>query len=168
MYDYQMVYDSSTGTLTEEGTLAFGGLMGLGIAAMVAIIIISLIFYVLYIIAAWKVFTKAGEPGWKAIIPIYNTYITYKISWKTSMFWITLALAIVGGILNSLITFSVFFSVLSSLISIAIIVLSIIQMNKLSKAFGHGAGFTVGLIFLNFIFMLVLGFDSSEYIGPQE
>lgn len=167
MNDYILDYDSATGELFEYGTRN-NTLLGIGIAALVVLCMIMLIVYVVYVIGMWKVFTKAGEEGWKAIIPIYNMYIMYKISWKTSMFWITLALAVVAGIFNALVTVGAFFAVLSSLVSIAIIVISIIQLYKLSKAYGYGAGFTVGLIFLPFIFVLILGFGSAEYIGPQE
>ena len=116
----------------------------------------------------WKVFTKAGEEGWKAIIPIYNMYIMYKISWKTSMFWITLGLAVVAGIFGALVSVSAIFVTLQSLVTLAVFVISVMQLYKLSKAFGYVAGFTVGLIFLPFIFVLILGFGSAEYIGAQE
>ena len=48
------------------------------------------------IIAYWKMFTKAGEKGWKAIIPVYSTYKIYDITWKGSMFWLSLAAGIVS------------------------------------------------------------------------
>lgn len=68
----------------------------------ISAVIASLIFYIVLVIANWKIFTKAGEAGWKSIIPIYNGYILYKISWKTSVFWITVVLALIGGILNGI------------------------------------------------------------------
>ena len=44
--------------------------------------IVGFVWWLLHVVAAWRIFTKAGEAGWKSIIPIYSTYITYKISWK--------------------------------------------------------------------------------------
>ena len=168
MNNYSFDYDSLTGELIESGSRDALGLLGLGIAMLVTLCIVMLVVYIVYVIGMWKAFTKAGEEGWKAIIPIYNMYIMYKISWKTSMFWITLGLAVVAGIFNALVSVSAIFVTLASLVSIAVAVIGIIQLYKLSKAFGYGAGFTVGLIFLPFIFVLILGFGSAEYIGPQE
>ena len=132
----------------------------------ISAVIASLIFYIVLVIANWKIFTKAGEAGWKSIIPIYNGYILYKISWKTSVFWITVVLALIGGILNGIgnpVT-----SVIGVILNIVVIVIGIMQSYKLSKAFGHAVGFTVGLVLLPPIFTLILGFGSSEYIGIQE
>ena len=132
----------------------------------ISAVIASLIFYIVLVIANWKIFTKAGEAGWKSIIPIYNGYILYKISWKTSVFWITVVLALIGGILNGIgnpVT-----SVIGVILNIVVIVIGIMQSYKLSKAFGHAVGFTVGLVLLPPIFTLILGVGSSEYIGVQE
>lgn len=168
MDKYSFDYDSITGELIESGSREALGLFGLGVAVLVTLCMLMVVVYVVYVIGMWKAFAKAGEEGWKAIIPIYNMYIMYKISWKTSMFWITLALAVVAGIFNALVTVGAFFAVLSSLVSIALVVISIMLLYKFSKAYGYGAGFTVGLIFLPFIFVLILGFGSAEYIGAQE
>ena len=167
MNDYILDYDSATGELFEYGTRN-NTLLGIGIAALVVLCMIMLIVYVVYVIGMWKVFTKAGEEGWKSIIPIYNMYIMYKISWKTSMFWITLGLAVVAGIFGALVSVSAIFVTLQSLVALAVFVISVMQLYKLSKAFGYGGGFTVGLVFLPFIFTLILGFGSAEYIGAQE
>lgn len=99
---------------------------------------------VLSIVALWKIFEKAGEPGWAAIIPFYNLYVLFKITWGSG--WKFLLL----------------------LIPIANLVIAIITMVKLAKAFGKSGGFAVGLIFLSVIFYYILAFDSSTYIGvPQ-
>lgn len=99
---------------------------------------------VLSIVALWKIFDKAGEPGWAAIIPFYNLYVLFKITWGSG--WKFLLL----------------------LIPIANFVIAIITMVKLAKAFGKSGGFAVGLIFLSVIFYCILAFDSSTYIGvPQ-
>ena len=99
---------------------------------------------ILAIIAMWKIFVKAGEPGWAAIIPFYNLYVLFKITWGNG--WKFLLL----------------------LIPIANIVFYIITMVKLAKAFGKSGGFAVGLVFLSVIFYCILAFDQSQYMGvPQ-
>ena len=106
--------------------------------------IVYLAVAVLGIVAMWKIFEKAGEPGWAAIIPFYNLYVLFKITWGNG--WKFLFL----------------------LIPIANIVFAIITMVKLAKAFGKSGGFAVGLIFLSIIFYCILAFDKSEYLGvPQ-
>ena len=106
--------------------------------------LLSLAFAVLAIVAMWKIFEKAGEPGWAAIIPFYNIYVLFKITWGNG--WKFLFL----------------------LIPIANIVFAIITMVKLAKAFGKSGGFAVGLIFLSIIFYCILAFDQSQYLGVPE
>ena len=107
--------------------------------------ILSLAIAVLGIVAMWKVFEKAGEPGWAAIIPFYNLYVLFKITWGNG--WKFLFL----------------------LIPIANFVFLIITMVKLAKAFGKGGGFAVGLIFLSIIFYCILAFGPATYLGvPQD
>lgn len=122
-------------------------------------------WYILQVIAYWKIFVKAGEPGWKAIIPFYNTYTQYKFTWNIRAFWIVLIGGIVGAVLQE--ATDGIASLLGSLILLIVAIFNIISLNKLARAFGHGVGFTIGLFFLNPIFMLILGFSGDEYIGPQ-
>ena len=136
------------------------------IFAMAAVIAaFSLICYIICAIGNWKVFTKAGEEGWKAIIPIYNNYVSYKISWNTKMFWIMLGCLVINFLCSKI---GGFVGTLGGLFSLAATILTFIQCTKLAKAFGHGIGFAIGLFFLNPIFVILLGFDSSSYLGPQE
>ena len=118
--------------------------------------IILLLIYILCIVARWLIFIKAGEPGWKSIIPFYSVYVQYQLTWKGYIGIIWCVLLIAGR---------VFSGVIGSIISIAAFVIQCIAMNKLAKSFGHGTGFTVGLIFLTPIFLMILGFGSSEYWG---
>ena len=164
-------YDSSYGVY-ESSALSTG--------AVVANVIISLALTALAIIAYWRIFVKAGEEGWKAIIPFYNAYTAMKLFWKTSIFWIgiglgvgasigygmasygVVALAIYGGGGNAAVMVIGF--ILAFGCGITAFVLEIMFLNRVSKAFGHGAGFTVGLVFLNFIFILILAFSKSERV----
>ncbi len=106
------------------------------------VIYMALAFTVVTVIATWRVYAKAGEPGWAAIVPFYAQYVLYKITWGNG--WLFLLM----------------------LVPVANVVVGIITLVKLSKSFGHGGGFACGLIFLNSIFMLILGFGSSRYLGP--
>ena len=120
--------------------------------------LISLVALVLYVVCYWKIFTKAGEEGWKVLIPFYNMYIMFKIAWETKWFFITLALAFVGGFLSGL-----GFAAFSLLFTLAASVIGIIFSVQLARAFGKSDGFAVGLIFLSFIFYPILAFGSAQY-----
>ena len=135
--------------------------------AIVGIIyLLIIIWYVLIVIAYWKVFSKAGEPGWKALIPIYNVYTEFKISWKNqSMFWVYLVCAIASAVLGQI---SSYVALLGSVAGIVVLVISVLLNVRLAKAFGKGTGFAIGLIFLTPIFMMILGFGSSQYLGAQD
>ena len=102
-------------------------------------VIIPLAFLILWIAGLWKIFEKAGHPGWAAIIPIYNMYIITKIAGK-EWWWLLLLL-----------------------IPIVNIVIAIILYIAVSEKFGKGAGFAVGLVFLPFIFAMIVGFGDAEY-----
>jgi Family of unknown function (DUF5684) len=104
--------------------------------------IIYIAFIVLSIAGLWCVFVKAREEGWKAIIPIWNTLVLLKVIGRP-WWWILLFL-----------------------IPIVNIVIWIIVANDLSKSFGRGVGTTIGLIFLEPIFVMIIGFGDSEYQGP--
>ena len=142
--------------------------------------IFSVIIVAAVIVAWWRIFSKAGEKGWKILIPVYNMYVMYKLFWKAAIFAIMIVLSIVAVIGSSVTMYGAVMSVLQGGSStfyiglfllvasmIVILILDIIFYNKVSKAFGHGAGFTVGLVLLPFIFLLILAFDSSKYIGKE-
>lgn len=125
-------------------------------------IVVAIIIYIISAIANWKIFTKANVEGWKGLIPFYNGYILYKISWKTIYFFLTYILVFAGSLITDKTP------VIALILYIAWAVISATEQYKLAKAFGHGIGFTIGLILLNPIFMLILGFDKSEYIGNND
>jgi hypothetical protein len=104
-------------------------------------LIISLLIALLIIVAGWKVFTKAGHPGWAFIIPIYNLYILCKIVGRP-WWWILLML-----------------------IPIVNFIVAIILSIDLAKSFGKGVGFGIGLALLGIIFWPILGFGSAQYQG---
>ena len=96
----------STSYVVDESAAAAGaagGLVGFIMASLAVVAVIGIAYAVLTIIARWKVFTKAGEAGWKSIIPIYNEYVEWKISWSNiTLFWAYIGVGIVGAILYSM------------------------------------------------------------------
>jgi hypothetical protein len=102
-------------------------------------IVIYLVVLVLIVAGYWLTFQKAGQRGWTSIIPILNIFVLLKIV-KRPLWWVILML-----------------------IPCVNIIVWIIIAIDLSKAFGHGGGFAVGIILLPFIFLLVLGFGDSRY-----
>lgn len=113
-------------------------------------IVIILAIVIVQIIAMWKLFNKAGEKGWKAIIPIYNTVILFKISGLSP--W--LILVYLAG-------------VIPFIGWIAIIAMNAILAYKLATSFGKDSGWAVGLFFLPPIFSMILAFGKSEYVGTS-
>lgn len=138
--------------------------IGVLLASLVILLIAAIAWYILQVIAYWKIFTKAGEAGWKSLIPFYNLYTQYKLTWNPMWFFVLVACGAINFAFGD--TEGVFLMV-GSLTSMAMGVIGIIGNFKLSQAFGHGVGFAIGLILLNPIFMLILGFGSSEYQGPS-
>ena len=126
---------------------------GLTSGVVIVYSIITIVIAVLSIIAMWKIFTKAGKPGWASIIPVYNMVVLYQIVGLNPL----LLLILIGAIIPFV----------NFLVMIALFVLGIISNLRLAKAFGKGTGFAVGLIFLPFIFQLILAFDKSEYVGVE-
>lgn len=138
--------------------------MGMGVVTLFWILGIILLSIV-QIVAYWKIFQKAGEAGWKSIIPVYSDYILYKIAWDVKPFWILIGVSVIISLLSGI---PILGGILSFIGGILAIVIEISCYVKLSKAFGHGNGFAVGLLLLSPIFMIILGFEQSEYLGPQE
>ena len=130
------------------GLIAISSLMLLGGMYLM----IAFAWWLLQIIANWRIFTKAGEDGWKSIIPIYGDYISYKICLQ--------------GTLET--NDSLMISMIIVLIKIILAIISIMYSVKLARAFGRGTGFAIGLIFLQPIFMLILGFGDDRYYGADK
>lgn len=109
---------------------------------IVSAILFCVAVVVFIYISYWRIYEKAGKPGWACLIPIYNVIVLLEIIGKP---WWWLLLFIIPGV-N--------------------IVFAIWMTNLLSKSFGQSEGFTVGLIFLPFIFYPILRYGEAEYIGP--
>lgn len=126
--------------------------------AGIVVMVIGLALFIFVIAAMWKIYAKAGQPGWAVLIPIYNNYIMTKIIGKPA--WWTLLLSI--GWLAYLVPD------LGSVINIVSLVFTIWAWNLLVHKFGKGTGYTVGVILLGIVFIPMLGFGDAQYIGDGD
>ena len=146
-------------------TALVGGLL----IFFVVVILIALICGIIMIVAKWKILTKAGEDGWKAIIPVYGDMVMCKIAgvW----FWyplVVFGVSFLAGMFTGA-SSSEGTSAVSSIIELAGSVVSIyytvILSLSLAKSFGKTSGFGVGLWLLGIVFYPMLAFGKSEYAG---
>ena len=107
---------------------------------ILAIVVIALI--ILGIACEWIIFQKAGEPGWKSIVPLYNMYTMFKFSWGNG--WLFLLM----------------------LVPVVDIFVSLMLAYKFSKSFGHGIGFCILYLLLPIVALPMLAFGNSRYVGP--
>ena len=105
--------------------------------------IFSLAVLVFYIISMWKIFVKAGKPGWAILIPFYNTLVELQILGRP--WW---------------------FLLLIIFVPVADFVIGIKLIFDMARVFGKSIGFGFGLLFLSFIFIPILAFSDAKYIGP--
>ena len=103
-----------------------------------------LILLVVIIISNWKIYEKAGKPGWASIVPIYNQMVLAEIGGKQSVWGLLPLIPYIG------------------------IIWTIWLTNRMAKSFGKDVGFTLGLIFLPLIFYPILAFGDSEYVGHPD
>lgn len=133
--DYTYDYDTLVQEVNKDSGVSGGELA--------AYIIIGGALFIFMVAAMWKVFKKAGRPGWAAIIPIYNTYITIKIAGKSG--WWLLA----------------FFIPFINIVAVVYI------FYNFAKVFGKGVGYTLLLIFLPIIAWPMLAWGSAKYKKPR-
>ena len=107
------------------------------------IIILYLVILIPMIIGWWKIFEKAGKPGWACIVPFYNYIVACEIVGKP-IWWFLLMIC---PCIN--------------------IIFVIWVLNLICKSFGKSEGFTIGMFFLNPIFACILGFGDAKYLGPS-
>ncbi len=123
---------------------AFAALAAVSLGVWVAYSLFMLAICVLLIVANWKIYVKAGKPGWACIVPFYSQYCLYDFTWGSGWMFLLQFIPCV----NFVVLIMTFF--------------------KLAKSFGKGTGFGFGLWLLSPIFLLILAFGDAEYIGPAE
>ena len=117
-----------------------GGVQGL----LVVYVIAAIVLCIIYVASMWKLFTKAGEAGWKSLIPIYDVYILFKIVYGNGLKFLFLIIPVLN------------------------VITEIAIMLRLAKVYGKGAGFGVALFLFSPIALPVLAFGKSEYEGPVD
>lgn len=134
---------------------------------LIAMIVIVLLVAALMIAAGWRVFTKAGQKGWKVLIPFYGDYIFYKIAWKTKYFFIMIACLLAGDTLINMADMApdltVIMVILGAILLLIAVILEIMSTVRLAKAFRKRSGFAVGLILLPVVFLPILAFGPAKY-----
>ncbi len=120
-----------------ENYLSSAALAGSGIYS-----IIVLAVAVIILIAQWKIFVKAGKPGWGAIVPFYNMYCLFEMTFGNGWLFLLTFVPCVN------------------------MIMLIIMWIKLAQAFGKGVGFGIGILFFPVIFLAILGFGDAQYTGP--
>lgn len=117
---------------------------GISAGALIAMLLVGLALTIFVIAAMWRVFSKAGQPGWAAIIPFYNVYVLCKVAGRPGWWLVLLIIPVVN------------------------IVFSIIVAIDVAKSFGKGGAFGVfGLWLFSIIGYPILGFGKSRYVGPR-
>ena len=113
------------------------------IIAVLLLVLIYIGIIVLMITSVWKVFTKANQPGWAAIVPIYNIIIMLEVA-KKPTWWVAMYF-----------------------IPIANFIFMIMTLNGISKNFGKDEGFTVGMVLLGIVFWPILAFGNAQYVDNK-
>jgi hypothetical protein len=141
-------------------TLILLTILGSALALGTLYIFGMLFWYLLLALGRWQMFEKMGQPGWKGFIPIYSDYVLYGSCWETAFFWVALAASAVCAIGGA--------DSRSLLVSLAGIVAGVMEASlalRISRSFGHGILFALGLMLLNPLFVLYLGFGPDRYRG---
>jgi len=115
-----------------------------GLITTYLVIVIPIVL--IAIVAIWRVFTKAGQPGWAVLIPFYNLYVYSQVV-KRPGWWMLLYFASIIPVIGSL----------------AVLFVSIIDNLRLAKLFGKSSGFGVGIILLGVVFLPILAFGDADY-----
>ena len=123
------------------GSQSASGILGLILILVGAVIALALV--VLFIIAWWKIYAKAGRPGWAIFVPVYSSVEFFTVTWGNGAYFLFM---LVPGI-N--------------------VLLAILTVQKLSEAFGHGFGYTLGLIFFPYVFIPILAFGKAKHLRYQ-
>ena len=117
---------------------------GAAVGGIVVVGLVGLLVAAFSIVVVWKLYTRMGQSGWSGIVPFLNHYVVFTLNGR-EWWWVLLLL-----------------------VPCVNIIVSIVFLRDVARLFGKGIGYTIGLIFLPFIFLTVLAFGSSRYVGPAE
>jgi len=123
--------------MENSGSGAGGAIVG------IITLVIQLAVFIAVAAGAWKIFVKAGQPGWAAIVPFYNYYVLTQVVGRPILWFILLLVPCVN------------------------IVAAFLILQDLAKSFGKSSGFGIGLFLLSPVFVPMLGFSDAQYSGPS-
>lgn len=130
----------------------------------------AVFIFVLSLIGKYFIFEKMGMPGWKSLIPIYSDYLLFRELIGAGYFWGYIASALLAGSCSAFVTIGLVSGVMEFLFIITAvaactvtIAIQIKLAHSLSKSFGHGIGYTFGLIFIEPIMLMILGLGNNRY-----
>ena len=138
---------------------------GLGML-LIPLAIVGIILRILRIIALWKAFERAGEPGWKALVPIYCSYIQYKLSGMKNWFWYGLLIAVIAWIVAACIPDQQ--ELITNIGSAITWIIYIVMLFKFARKYGWGVFTSVLFVLFYPICILILGFGNYKYEGKEE
>ena len=150
----------------EQATMLAGLLLGLGLGWLLVIWIISIILRILGIIALWKAFNRAWEGGWKAIIPIYCSYIKYKLAGMKNWFWYGLLIAVIFWIIAAFIPDQQ--KLLTDIATAIVWIIYVVVKFKFARKYGWGVFTSILFVLFYPICILILGFGNYKYEGKSE
>lgn len=140
-------------------------------AAFLALLFLAvMLIFFLEIAGKWQVYRKMGIEPWKCLIPYYSTYVVYHAVWTVQFFWAWLALELLSAFLPSPFApeLNLFVRMVSLVTVVLLTVWNAVFYYQISRAFGEGIAFAVGLFFVPWIFYPLLGFSSQfQYRGNQ-
>ena len=142
------------------------GAVNLFLIGILALILLAI--SVMDLLGRWKVYKKAGEPGWKAFVPLYREYTLFHLAWADKYFWLWLGLLVAVQLSRgSKGLFGILGGLLALVFGIALAAVTWVSRRRLAAAFGKDKNFAAGLFLLGPVFMLMLGCSSAKYLGPD-
>ena len=122
------------------GNLNIDGAGVVGVILLILGILIGLAYIVLLIVSWWRIYTKAGRPGWANLIPVYGAIEFFNVAWGNGAYFLFMLLPVIN------------------------VLVFIITIQKLSESFGRGIGYTLGMFLLPGIFIPILGLGKDKHI----
>lgn len=150
----------------EEASWLLGLFAWAGTWVLLVLWVIALILWILRIIALWKAFERAWEWWWKAIIPVYCTYIKYKLAGMKNWFWYALVIALILWIVAACIPSQE--ELLSDITGIITWIIHIVMTFKFARKYGWGVFTSILFVLFYPICILILGFGNFKYLGKSE
>jgi len=133
--------------------------------------VVAALVWIVTALATWRVFVKAGEAGWKALVPGLREYTIFRIAWNSRAFWIYLAVVMAASFMEVAADRAgalTVYGIVGSVIDIAVIYYEVVVKMKLAQCFGRSRAFGLFLYFVEFLGMTSLSFGPYDYMRTEE